>query len=52
MVEMTEALDASRLPDIQRVRQDKIGSAKRIVRNLKESLDRFIDLCDGVEENS
>lgn len=48
MVEMTEALDASRLPDIQRVRQDKIGSAKKIVRNLKESLDRFIDLCDGV----
>jgi hypothetical protein len=48
MVEMTAALDASRLPDIQRVRQDKIGSAKRVVRNLKESLDRFIDLCDGV----
>lgn len=48
MVEMTAALDASRLPDIQRVRQDKVGSAKRVVRNLKESLDRFIDLCDGV----
>ena len=48
MVEMTAALDAARLPDIQRVRKDKVGSAKRIVRNLKESLDRFIDLCDGV----
>lgn len=48
MVEMTEALDAARLPDIQRVRKDEVGSAKRIVRNLKESLDRFIDLCDGV----
>lgn len=48
MVEMTEALDAARLPDIQRVRKDKVGSAKRIVRNLKESLDRFVDLCDGV----
>jgi hypothetical protein len=48
MVEMTAALDASRLPDIQRVRQDKVGSAKRIVRNLRDSLDRFIDLCDGV----
>lgn len=48
MVEMTEALDAARLPDIQRVRKDNVGSAKRIVRNLKESLDRFIDLCDGI----
>lgn len=48
MVQMTAALDAARLPDIQRVRKDQIGSAKRIVRNLKESLDRFIDLCDGV----
>jgi predicted DNA-binding protein YlxM (UPF0122 family) len=48
MVEMTTALDAARLPDIQRVRKDRVGSAKKIVRNLKESLDRFIDLCDGV----
>lgn len=48
MVDMTEALDAARLPDIQRVRKDTVGSAKKIVRNLKESLDRFIDLCDGV----
>lgn len=48
MLGMTKALDAARLPDIQRVRKDEVGSAKRIVRNLKASLDRFIDLCDGV----
>jgi hypothetical protein len=48
MLEMTEALNAARLPDIQRVRKDKVGSAKRIVRNLRDSLERFVDLCDGV----
>jgi len=48
MLEMTDSLNAARLPDIQRVRKDTVGSAKRIVRNLKTSLDRFIDLCDGV----
>ena len=48
MLGMTDSLEAARLPDIQRVRRDKVGSAKRIVRNLKASLDRFIDLCDGV----
>ena len=48
MVEMTNALEAARLPDIQRVRKDSVGSAKRIVRNLRDSLDRFIDMCDGV----
>jgi len=48
MVEMTNALEAARLPDIQRVRKDNVGSAKRIVRNLRDSLDRFIDMCDGV----
>jgi hypothetical protein len=48
MLEMTGALDAARLPDIQRVRKDNVGSAKRIVRNLRESLDRFIEMCDGV----
>jgi hypothetical protein len=30
------------------VRKDNVGSAKRIVRNLRESLERFIDMCDGV----
>lgn len=48
MVQMTAALDAARLPDIQKVRKDEVGSAKRIVRNLKDSLDRFVDLCDGI----
>jgi hypothetical protein len=48
MVEMTVSLEAARLPDIQRVRKDKIGSAKRIVSNLRDSLDRFIEMCDGV----
>jgi len=49
MIDMTEALDAARLDEIQRVRKDKVGSAKRIVRDLKESLNRFVDLCDGIE---
>lgn len=49
MIEMTEALEDARLDDIQRVRKDKSGGARAIVRNLKASLDRFIDLCDGLE---
>jgi hypothetical protein len=49
MIEMTDALDAARLDEIQRVRKDKVGSAKKIVRDLKESLNRFVDLCDGIE---
>ncbi|CAE6878960.1 hypothetical protein R75471_01670 [Paraburkholderia domus] len=48
MLKMTEALDGARLDDIQRVRKDKVGSSKKIVRNLKDSLDRFVDLCDGI----
>ena len=48
MIEMTEALDAARLDEIQRVRKDRVGSAKKIVRDLKESLNRFVDLCDGI----
>lgn len=49
MIEMTEALEDARLDDIQRVRKDRNGGAKAIVRNLKASLDRFVDLCDGLE---
>jgi len=49
MIEMTEALEHSRLDDILRVRKDKTGGARTIVRNLKESLNRFVDLCDGIE---
>lgn len=48
MLEMTQAIDAARLDEIQKVRKDKIGSAKRIVRDLRNSLDRFVDLCDGL----
>ena len=48
MLEMTAALDAARLDEIQKVRKDKVGSAKKIVRDLKNSLDRFVDLCDGL----
>jgi hypothetical protein len=48
MVEMTTALHEARLDDIQRVRKDQVGSSRRIVRDLRESLDRFIELCDGI----
>lgn len=48
MVDMTAALDAARMPDIQRVRKDERGSAKRIVRDLRDSLGRFIEMCDGI----
>jgi hypothetical protein len=48
MVEMTESLNDARLDDIQRVRKDERGSAKSIVRKLNEALERFIDLCDGL----
>jgi hypothetical protein len=49
MIEMTEALKDARLDEIQKVRKDKSGHAKAIVRNLHQSLDRFIDLCDGID---
>jgi hypothetical protein len=49
MVEMTAALDDARLDDIQRVRKDPSGGAKSIVRNLNTALERFVDLCDGLD---
>ena len=49
MVEMRRALDDARLDDIQRVRKDESGAAKSIVRGLRQSLDRFVDLCDGLD---
>jgi len=49
MVEMTEAFDDARLDDIQRVRKDTRGGAKAIVRKLSEAMERFVDLCDGLE---
>lgn len=48
MIEMSDALDNARLDDVQRVRKDKSGGARAIVRNLQEALGRFADLCDGV----
>ena len=49
MVEMSKALQDARLDDIQRVRKDESGAAKSIVRDLKQSLDRFVDLCDDID---
>jgi len=49
MVEMTKALDDARLDEIQKVRKDKSGGARTIVKNLKHTLERFVDLCDGID---
>jgi len=49
MIDMTEALADARLDDIQRVRKDPTGGAKTIVRNLNAALERFVDLCDGLD---
>lgn len=48
MTEMAAALNGATLSDIQRVRRDKVGNAKLVVRELRDSLERFIDLCDGI----
>jgi hypothetical protein len=48
MVEMTEAFNAARLDEIQRVRNAKTEGTVRIVRELQASLERFVDLIDGV----
>jgi hypothetical protein len=49
MIDMTQAINDARLDEIQRVRKDKSGGARAIVRGLHESLERFVDLCGGVE---
>lgn len=49
MVEMTDALKKAQLDDVQRVRKAKNSRARKIVQELKESLDRFTDLC-GIEQ--
>ncbi len=49
MVEMTRAIEEARLDDIARVRGDKSGGARVIVRDLKDTLDKFLDLCGGFE---
>jgi len=47
MVEMTKALEEARLDDVARVRSDKAGGARVIVQDLKDALDKFVDLCGG-----
>lgn len=49
MVEMTNAIGDARLDDIARVRGEETGGARVIVHDLKEALDRFMDLCGGFE---
>lgn len=49
MVDMTRAIEAARLDDIARVRGEKAGGARVIVQDLKEALDKFMDLCGGFE---
>lgn len=49
MVDMTKALDESRLDDIQRVRRDTSGGGRAVVRNLKESLERFLEMCGDLK---
>jgi hypothetical protein len=49
MVDMTKAIDGARLDDVTKVRGDRLGGAKAIVRELKESVDRFVELCGGLD---
>jgi hypothetical protein len=49
MVEMTEALLKAQMDDVQRVRKAKGPKAKRIVLELQESLEHFVELC-GIEK--
>lgn len=49
MIEMTQAIDDARIDEIQKVRKDKSGGARAIVRNLQESVERFVDLCGGID---
>jgi hypothetical protein len=47
MIEMTEALREARLDDIHRARREASRAGNRIVCELKEALDRFIQLSGG-----
>ncbi len=49
MVEMTEAIKKVQLDEIQLVKRSKNDSARRIVRDLREELERFVDFC-GLSE--
>jgi hypothetical protein len=46
MVDMTEALKKAQLDDIQRVRKASNSRARRIVDELNDSLQHFLELCD------
>jgi hypothetical protein len=46
MLEMAEALKKAQLDDIQRVRKSRHSKARRIVQDLRESLNHFIELCE------
>lgn len=47
MIELTKTIEAARLDDISRVRNEKSGGTRTIVQDLKEALDKFMDLCGG-----
>lgn len=49
MVEMTDALRKAQMDDVQRVRKAKGLKAKRILLELQESLQHFVELC-GIEK--
>ena len=47
MIELTKTIEAARLDDITRIRGKKGGGARTIVQDLKDSLERFMELCGG-----
>src|SRR5262249_28431382 len=46
MVEMTDSLKKAQLDDIQRVRRGSNSRARRIVDDLNDSLEHFLELCE------
>jgi hypothetical protein len=50
MAEMTEALHGARLDDINRARPEGSRAARRIVRELREALERFVTLSGAADE--
>lgn len=47
MIELTRTIEGARLDDISRIRSEKAGGTRTIVRDLKDALDRFMELCGG-----
>jgi ParB-like chromosome segregation protein Spo0J len=47
MIELAKTIEDARLDDIARVRNEKSGGARTIVQDLKDALDKFMDLCGG-----